>query len=111
MAAKKRMIELPPSMEEAKGELTKQPESAPLRPDKRSQRSAGRSCQFNINVPESFKEQYKAIKERDRILNRWHWAAVAMQAYNALPKEERERLIAEVIENDPAMQQFPDMKR
>jgi hypothetical protein len=111
MARKNKLIELPPSIEEAKGELTKQPEAAPLKPDKRSQRSAGRSCQFNIHVPESFKEQYEAIKKRDRLLNRWHWAAVAMQAYNALSKEERERLIAEVVENDPAMQQFPDMKR
>ena len=107
---KKKLIELPPGMDEATGDLKQQPEVAPLKPDKRSHRSAGRSCQFNIHVPQSFKDEYDAIKKRDRLLNRWHWAAVAMKAYNALPKEERERLIAEVIANDPAMQQFPDSR-
>jgi len=107
---KTKLIELPPSMDETKGDLKQQPEVAPLKPDKRSHRSAGRSCQFNIHVPQGFKDEYEAIKKRDRLLNRWHWAAVAMKAYNALPKEERERLIAEVIANDPAMQQFPDSR-
>jgi hypothetical protein len=109
--ARKKMFELPPGMEETKGELAKQPETAPLKPDRRTQRSAGRSCQFNIHVPESFKDEYEAVKKRDRLLNRWHWAAVAMQAYNALSREDRDRLISEVMANDPAMQQFPNSKR
>lgn len=107
MTKKNRLIELPPSLDEAKGDLAQQPEIAPLKSDKRSQRNAGRSFQFNIHVPQNFKEEYEKIKQRDRLLNRWHWASVAMQAYNALPEAERNRLIAEAIANDPAMQQFP----
>jgi hypothetical protein len=107
---KKKLIELPPSLDEATGDLRQQPEIAPLKPDKRSHRSAGRSFQFNIHVSQSFKDEYEIIKKRDRLLNRWHWAAVAMKAYNALSKEERERLITDVIASDPAMQQFPNLR-
>lgn len=110
MARKNRLIELPPTMDETKGELAKQPEAAPLKPDKRSLRSAGRSFQFNIQVSENFREQYETVRKRDRLLNRWQWAAVAMKAYNALPKDERDRLISEVMAEDPAMQQYPSRR-
>jgi hypothetical protein len=47
---------------------------------------------------------------RDRLTG-WQWLAVAMEAYKSLPDKDKEALIKRVIANDPAMQQFPELRR
>jgi hypothetical protein len=105
MATKKKTLPPPPSLHETRDNLS-QPETAPAKLDKRTLRNTGRTVQYNVRVSTDFQEELNALMTRDRLTG-WQWLAVAIEAYKALPEQERERLIKQIVTNDPAMRQFP----
>ena len=110
MTTKKKMLPPPPSLHEIRDDLNTQPETAPAKFDKRMLRNTGRTVQYNVRVSPDFQAEINGLMTRDRLTG-WQWLAVAMEAYKALPDKDKEALIKRVIANDPAMQQFPELRR
>ena len=109
MATTQKKLPPPPSLSETRDNLS-QPETAPAKLDKRTLRNAGRTLQYNVRVSPEFQDELNGILSRDRLTG-WQWLAVAMEAYKALPDSQKEALIRQAVTNDPAMQQFPELKR
>jgi hypothetical protein len=102
----KKTLPPPPSLTDTRDNLS-QPEVAPARLDKRTLRNTGRTVQYNVRISPDFQDELNDIMTRDRLTG-WQWIAVALEAYKALPEQEREALIKRVVANDPAMRQFPE---
>jgi hypothetical protein len=109
MTIRKKTLPPPPSLQETRDNLS-QPETAPAKFDRRGLRNTGRTVQYNVKVSPDFQAELNGLMIRDRLTG-WQWLAVAKEAYNALSETEREALIRQVVASDPAMQQFPDLKR
>jgi hypothetical protein len=109
MAINKKTLPPPPTLSETRDNLS-QPETAPAKFDKRMLRNTGRTFQYNVRVSPDFQAELNDLMARDRLTG-WQWLAVAMEAYKALPNKEREEIIKRITANDPAMQQFPELKR
>jgi hypothetical protein len=105
MTTKKKTLPPPPSLNDTRDNLS-QPENAPAKLDKRTLRNTGRTVQFNVRISPDFQDELNDLMTRDRLTG-WQWLAVAMEAYKALPDQEKERLIKQAVTNDPAMRQFP----
>jgi hypothetical protein len=101
----KKTLPPPPNLSESSNNLN-QPEIAPSKFDKRTLRNAGRTVQYNVRISPDFQNEMNALMARDRLTG-WQWLAVALEAYKAMPDQEREALIKQVVANDPAMRQFP----
>lgn len=100
----KKSLGPPPAMVEARSTLS-QPETAPAKLDRRTLRNTGRSVQFNVKISPSFQDELNRCMKRDRLTG-WQFLSVAAEAYNRLSDQEKNALIKQAIDNDPAMQQF-----
>jgi hypothetical protein len=100
----KKTLPPPPSLNDTRDNLS-QPEVAPAKLDKRTLRKTGRTAQYNVKISPDFQEELNALMTRDRLTG-WQLLDAAIEAYKALPDQEREALIKRVVANDPAMRQF-----
>jgi hypothetical protein len=96
----KKSLGTPPHLHDTRNSIS-HPETAPVKLDRRTLRKTGRDTQLNIAVSISFRDEFNRAARADRLTS-WQMLAAAMKAYHQLSKEEKNRIIEEVVSADPA---------